>query len=282
MKADFIDGDLRGPKADGQWAEYNESRRLIGTRAFDDKVQQTHDRLAALGGKKYIIAWSGGKDSQVLKHIAQDHACAGPAFVVSNDLEFPSVNRFFARHLDARYILRLPYNWKFLMSRPMMLWSDDETLAYIRRQKWAMQDRCATQLRAYGIMFGRRSRDSKRLSADGRKGVGGGNFTGNAEGVYKTKNSDIWRCNPLHDWSNAEVYAYIHQHNLELYPPYYYGPNRIGLVKATTEGWFQWVGKSEARPPINAWRILRDWCDPQLVEDAAQYFPLARRAISEI
>lgn len=264
------------------WKMYHESVSLIGTPEYDAKVAAAHARIDAAVStlKRVAVAWSGGKDSQVVAHLARQHSGCLPPFIVSNRLEFPAVDEFISQHVDAGDILRVPMDLNWLQRNPTMLWSTDRSVDFIRREKWRLQDAYAKSRRSRGIIFGRRTRDGKMLSNDGTKIVGG-NSVG-AGGSYTVK-SGLTRVNPIFDWSTSEVFAYMQQYKLSLYPPYTYGhrDNPIGIIYGTTEGWHQWLPRAAAEDPINAWRIMRDYCDVSVVELAAKSFPLARRALRE-
>jgi len=283
MKGLFPDEAKQLKLSAAYWKMYHESVSLIGTPAFDAKVAAAHARLdeAVRQHRRLAVAWSGGKDSQVIAHLARQHSGCLPPFIVSNHLEFPSVNEFIDQHVAEENVLRVPMNFAWLQRNPAMLWSTDRSVDFVRREKWRLQDAYAKNHRCAGIVFGRRSRDGKVLSNDGTKIVGG-NSVG-AGGSYTVK-SGMARVNPIFDWSTSEVFAYMQQYKLGLYPPYTYGhaDNPIGIIYGTTEGWHQWLPRAAAdSDPLNAWRIMRDFCDVAVVEQAATVFPLARRVLKE-
>lgn len=276
----FSDFDKQLHFAKSLWQMYRSSSSLIGTPALEAKIEAAHDRIkSASKNRRLTVAWSGGKDSVVVAHLASQHSNVADPFIISNYLEFPDVEQFIVNTLERRNIVRLPFDVKWLSRTPGMLWSVKESVEFMRRAKWSWQDRYTKERSYHGIIFGRRTRDSKVVT-NGR--LVGGNSVGTG-GCYTARNG-ITRVNPIYDWTTAEVFAYIRQHRLALYPPYYYGcfAVPIGIVYGTSEGWHQWLPYTCAIPdPKNAWRVIRDHADRRVLEQCSQHFPLARIVLRE-
>jgi 3'-phosphoadenosine 5'-phosphosulfate sulfotransferase (PAPS reductase)/FAD synthetase len=192
------------------------AERLVGEAA--ERIARRCDGLRASFG------WSGGKDSQALRVVAEAAGVDRCVLVIS-ELEYPAFlgwatdNMPWGCHVDAR-----PLDLYWLYRNPEMLFPQDATTA----SKWFRQVQHAGQ-RAYCredridvLLMGRRRAD--------------GNYLG-AGGEYRDRSGFV-RSSPIGDWSHEDVLCVLGAYDMSL-PPCYGWPRgfRVGTGPWPARQW---------------------------------------------
>lgn len=183
------------------------------------KVRQAKlvlEQAKEIFGEDMVVAFSGGKDSLAVLHLAQE--VLGEVDVLFNHttVEFPET---------AKYVRRLAKDWGFNLivakpSRPF--------LRKVKEIGWASrEDRwCCTPYKKEPAL---NYLASKEISAE----IVG---TTRTESIYrrsikpfkKYKDNIAIRVHPIYDWNQWEVWKYIKENELPYNPLYDMGYQRIG------------------------------------------------------
>ena len=163
------------------------------------------------------IAFSGGKDSLAVLHIALDVNPNFPVIYNNTSVEFPET---------LRYVRDLQEKWKFNLN---ITTCKASFFSAVRDRGWANhEDRwcCKPYKEEPAFQF---------MSLNGYKAEITG--TTRTESIYRrslspfkvpTKEPFILRVNPIYDWNEWEVWRYINENNLQHNPLYDVGYRRIG------------------------------------------------------
>jgi hypothetical protein len=231
-------------------SEYVDLVPLIGsaTRLIGDLVAAS---------PRNLLAFSGGKDSIVMAHLAVRYfrlrkAVCEVSFAFERDVvDYMRVGK--ALGLSCTYTDGLSMDW--LRQNQHLMFADLKAQGelYAKRQQATVR-RHATKHGYTGVVFGRR-REENTVPRP----------------LYQTKDGR-WHCHPIHDWSTANVWQYIEQHRLP-YPGIYDSP--IGKL----EGADPWVGVSmsnAAKHGLNGYDLIWDYDPAPLLEIAAWHEPTRR------
>jgi hypothetical protein len=231
------------------------ARVNISKPAIEAKVSfAANDVYRFCRGKKAAFAWSGGKDSVVLKLIA-DFAGIEESVLGICDLEYPAFLAWATANMPHRLeVINTGLDLDWLAANPAMLFPQNAGLA----AQWFAKVQHAAQRRYYKahrldvIMVGRRRSDGNFVGRDGQ------NF-------YEC--DGVTRYSPLADWSHAEIFAAIDHYGLKL-PPFYDWPRgyRCGTHPWAARQWCKGVG--------HGWHEVHQ-IDPSIVHHAADRIPSA-------
>lgn len=228
--------------------------------AYADLRDRTAARIRERGaGRRLAYGWSGGKDSQALRVVAELAGVTECVLVIS-DLEYPAFLAWATSHmpegLTVEFIAERNLAW--LAAHPEMLFPKDATTA----AKWFRLVQHTGQARYYraesldAILLGRRRSD--------------GNFVGrNGQDHYTSKGITRW--SPLADWTHDEVLACIHYEGLPL-PPCYAWPRGFRV------GSGPWPARQWTASEAHGWDEIRQ-IDPAILHVAAPVFPGAAAAL---
>jgi 3'-phosphoadenosine 5'-phosphosulfate sulfotransferase (PAPS reductase)/FAD synthetase len=205
-------------------------------------------------GQRTAIAWSGGKDSLVLYDLCQragisQHGVLG----LTEELEYPEMNMWYAEHTPPDVaIIRRPFTYQWLAEHPRMLFPQDPRASdHWRRNVWqSAQNTFCEKNDCTMLILGRRLLD-ENYCGPGRAGL------------YRARGT--WRYLPIRNWSHEMILAYLHYHQIEL-PPVYFWPNGF------KEGTHPWPARLACLDAADGWAQTYA-CDPAIVERAADYFP---------
>lgn len=185
---------------------------LIEKNLFEtiDKVQEALDRIKDFEPPDgYCLAFSGGKDSCVIKHLADQAGVKYDAHYNVTNLDPPELVRFIKKHHPD-----VGWNIPKKSFRRMLL---EKKFVPLRHQRW-----CCELL--------------KEGSGDGRTVMMGVRWAEGAnrkkrrlyEVCYKNKTKKYF--SPIIDWENEDVWEFIKRENLPYCSLYDEGFKRLGCV----------------------------------------------------
>jgi len=167
-------------------------------------------------GPRLFVGWSGGKDSQVLYHLALAQLGIRDGFiiVVEPTFEFTTFVDFLAKHTPPGVIRTdRGLSWDWLRKNPTAFWP-----GRVGREKSFSKDSTtgmSMNWRAQRLFFKKYNLDAVLL---GRRTIDG-NHVGNGEGFNRSKDG-YTVVNPIYDWPHEAVFAYMAKHDLKL-PAFY-------------------------------------------------------------
>lgn len=201
-----------------------------------------------------LMAFSGGKDSIVMAHLAhkvlgvRDAVCE-VSFAFRRDVEdYRAIAQSLG--LRCRFSDRLGIDW--LKRNQHLMFADLKAQGELYAKRQQATVKMHAQKHGFtGVAFGRRREENTVPHP-----------------LYQTKNG-IWQCHPIYDWSTANVWQYIEQNGL-MYPSIYDTP--IGKL----EGADPWVGVSmshAAEYGFNGYDLIYDYDPSPLFEIAEWHKP---------
>lgn len=162
------------------------------------------------------LAWSGGKDSQALRYVAEQ-AGVDDSILVISELEFPEFLSWATDNMPwGLTIEQRPFGLDWLRKNPDMLFPDTKHAA-----KWFkinQQDGQRIHMKRTGspcLLLGRRYAD--------------GNFISRTKDIKYQDRNGWWRASPLAHWSHEDVLCVLGAFQIPL-PPCYWWPRgfRVG------------------------------------------------------
>jgi phosphoadenosine phosphosulfate reductase len=169
------------------------------------------------------VAFSGGKDSTVLLHLALQHSKDLPVLFTDTSVKFPETYRF---------IDDLKERWNFDLRTIRREWVEDtwlkDKVACCYRLKVEAFNDLVTELELEAVLVGIR-RDEHPARSEARYFDRLGAVTHISEVAW-----DHWRVHPLLDWTEDDIWAYIHENDLPHNPLYDKGYRSIGCEPCTT------------------------------------------------
>jgi 3'-phosphoadenosine 5'-phosphosulfate sulfotransferase (PAPS reductase)/FAD synthetase len=225
----------------------------------DDKLDNLIDRTVeqikdSVGGRRAAYAWSGGKDSIALGHVAELAGIHDCVLGISN-LEFPAFLQWVTDHMpDGLTVVNTSQDLRWLAKNPNMLFPQGAW-----GPKWFTAINHRSQARYYRdekldvLLLGRRHSD--------------GNYTGPAGATEYTNAQGITRSSPIAHWSHTAVFALIDRENLPM-PPCYDWPRgyQVGTGSWPARQWTNSIDHGFEE----VWAI-----DPDVVRQAAPVLPQA-------
>jgi 3'-phosphoadenosine 5'-phosphosulfate sulfotransferase (PAPS reductase)/FAD synthetase len=218
----------------------------------DALIAQAGERIGKLieGFGHVTLAWSGGKDSQALRYVAE-LAGVEDSLLILTELEYPAFLAWATDNMPWGLAIEMrPYGLDWLAKNPNMLFPDTKHAA-----KWFkinQQDGQRKYMKRTGspcLLLGRRRADGNFISLDGSDG-------------YRDR-AGFWRASPIADWSHEDLLTVLGAANMPL-PPNYGWPRgyRVG-----TGPWpqRQWCASQDA-----AWDEVY-LIDPTVVLEAARH-----------
>lgn len=229
---------------------------------LDELVERTVDRILAEtnAGRHVAYAWSGGKDSQVLRYVMERAGVHRCVIGMTSGLEWPAMLAWITEHMPPGCdVIAVDLDLPWLAKHPEMLFPQGRYgPAWFR----LVQHRAQRQfVRAHGV----------ELLALGRRRADG-NYTGPAGADRYTDRHGVTRFSPLADWTHEEVFALIARERLPL-PPCYDWPRgfQVGTGPWPARQWTRdWDHGFE-----ECWQI-----DPDVIRQAARELPPAAEWMS--
>ena len=223
------------------------------------KVEIAINRIASVKRRyPYMeIAFSGGKDSIVVAHLAREHHGINTG-VMDTSLYFErdlDDYRLAGKQLGIDLDITNQLDWNWITINPEFIFMPKKLLGRyygLRQQKsirkhWLAHDKPC-------LLLGRRTEENS------------------VSGAFSSRSDGMKQCFPIFDWSGDDVWQYIVDNNL-FYPNIY--RNRIGKIEGATS-WPEislerWSDFGEDPLP------LIDNYQPGLLKDLAQYSEPVRR-----
>ncbi|MFP4895795.1 phosphoadenosine phosphosulfate reductase family protein [Paraburkholderia sp. EG304] len=230
--------------------------------ALELKIDQAIDVIRdACRGHQAAFAWSGGKDSQALRFVAERAGVVDCVLGIC-DLEFPAFLRWVTDHMPEHlHVINTGLDLDWLAAHESMLFPQDAQTAsgwFHRIQHRAQQDFCRER-DVDALLLGRRRED--------------GNFTGRAGGITYEKRGVTYIA-PLAGWSHEDVFAVIDRYSLPL-PPFY------GWPRGFRTGTHCWPARQWCESEAHGWREVHA-IDPDIAPWAAQRLTSARRFMASL
>lgn len=225
---------------------------------LDNLIDRTLDRIrTVIAGKRVAHAWSGGKDSQVLRWLVEQLDVHRAVNGRTAGLEWPAQLAWGAEHRPAdTRVIEAPWDLRWLAAHPEMMFPRNGTIG----SRWYPPVQHRAQ-RVYFLeegldvlMLGRRRKD--------------GNYCSPWPGtdIY-TDRHGVTRFSPIADWSHEAVFALIEREDIPL-PPCY------GWPRGYQVGTGAWPGRKFTRDTDHGFEEV--WSiDPTRVLEAAPIVPAA-------
>lgn len=209
---------------------------------YDFKVKQAKEIMRTalnIFSGNLPVAFSGGKDSLVVLHIALEANPEVPVLYNNTTVEFPETLRY-VRSLEKEWNLNL------YMTR-----CRTPFLAAVRERGWATHESrwcCKPYKEQPAFEF---------LISHGFEAEITG--TTRTESIYRRslspikmpkKEPHIIRVNPIYDWNYWEVWTYINLNNLPYNPLYNKGYRRIGCWCCPINGWTHYRRLKKTHPKL--------------------------------
>lgn len=194
---------------------------------FEHKVNKAGKIMSkALRRWKCGLAFSGGKDSTALLHLAMQHDKSLPVVFNDTTVKFPE-SYAFIRQLQEEWGFEVHSTQDHMQTKwDEDLWNKDK-VACCYRLKVEPFNKTVTDLGLGAVFVGVR-RDEHPARAKAKYYDKAGAVTHISQVVF-----DHWRVHPLLDWSEADVWTYIRDQNLPYNPLYDKGYRSIGCAPCT-------------------------------------------------
>lgn len=219
-------------------AQYVRFRLWSQRPAFARTVRQARQRIQdwLRHVQQPYIAFSGGKDSLVCLHLVREQAPEVPAVYIDAHCCFPEV----AARLDATpTLLRMPADEPFLATVARYGLHDD------RLERATMQTTVYGPVRRLvqqgydGVCYGLRAQESAGRSRHAQ-----------ARGaVFRYQRDGVWACQPVWDWTSADIWGYIVAHDLDYCGVY----DRLWDAPEADQRVSYWAGETKRRWGRYAW-----------------------------
>jgi phosphoadenosine phosphosulfate reductase len=209
---------------------------------YSFRVKQAREIIVAANkifSDSLPIAFSGGKDSLVVLHIALD---VNPDLLViynNTTVEFPET---------LQYVKKLQDKWNFEL---FVTKNDCPYFKAVKEKGWATHENrwcCKPYKDEPAFQF--------LLSREFKAEITG---TTRTESIYRRsltpikipkKEPFIIRVNPIYDWNEWEVWRYIRENNLHYNPLYDMGYKRIGCWCCPINGWTHYRRLKKTHPML--------------------------------
>lgn len=201
-------------------------------------------------GRRCAYGWSGGKDSQAIRWLAERAGITECVLVIS-DLEYPAFLAWACDHMPhGCTVVDTGQNYPWLAAHPQMLFPADSKIAmdWMRGVQHTGQARYCRATGTQVLLLGRRRADGNYVGPHGRDS-------------YPGKDGSL-RYSPLADWSHRDVLALIAQEDLAMAPCY-------GWPRGFQVGTGPWPARQWCRDRADGWREVNA-IDPGVVRRAAR------------
>ena len=231
-------------------------KNIVSKRDLDNLIDKTVEEMKPiLSGKRWGVAWSGGKDSVVLEHVCKQVGAFPSCIGMTDDLEYPAFLKFVTDNMPEDLIvynsghdlLWLSNNLDWLFPK-----TSKEASRWFKAIQHKAQNNFVKEKKLDLLLTGRRKKDA--------------NYVGK-NGIYQNKSTGVVRYSPIYDWSHEMVIAAMVYYNLPR-APFYSWPNGW-VVGSGCWAARQWTGSVAA-----GWHEITQ-IDPTIVKKAARYIKSA-------
>lgn len=239
-------------------------------------------RLAAKMSRQYygeplIICYSGGKDSDVLLHLAID--CLNPEdiYVLNSHTTVDAPETVYHirdvfKGLQERGI-RAEIRKPTYKGEPITMWKliEMNNIPPTRTIRYCCRILKETTVNNRFLAFGVRAAESSKRKGRDSFGARGGTYKDalffsldHAEEVYAEaqERSDVWDCkliesakkksdlicNPIYEWTDSDVWNYIRENDIKTNPLYEKGFHRVGCIGCPMGTWRSMLMQFEMYP----------------------------------
>lgn len=236
---------------------WNNITDIVSKQDLDDNIQLTLSNMNnVLSGKKYGLAWSGGKDSVVVEFLLRQLQKDFPSCIgMTKGLEYPEFMQFVT--------MNMPNDLKVYMTKHDIQWLSENLNWLFPDTKQAAKWFKAVQHSAQNSFFNDKELD---ILVTGRR-TKDYNTCGK-NGIYKNKTTQVVRFSPIFNWTHEMTLACIKYYNLPL-APFYSWPNGW-VVGSGNWAARQWCGSIH-----NGWAQVYQ-IDKTVVKNAAKHIPSAK------
>lgn len=226
------------------------------------RVKVAHERITRWLEKvrNPYIAFSTGKDSTCILRLAREQFPNAPAVYFDADCAFPESKAMLEQISN---IIIFPTDEPLLTTfhrfggfdaGPEM---ERETM---RTTVYGPIKRLIVQFGFDGVVYGLRSEENPGTR---------GRLAEKRGAIFQYKRDDLWACQPIHDWSYNDVWAFIVSHDL----PYCGVYDRMWNMPEEDQRLSYWAGETKRRWGRWAW-LKRNY--PELFNRFAAEFPEVR------
>jgi len=235
----------------------NNITSIVSIQELNNVIDKTCEEIKKNtgAGKKWGVAWSGGKDSVVLDFVCQKVASFPSCMGMTDELEYPEFLKFVTDNMPQDIIVyNSGHTLKWLSENQNWLFpkTGNEASKWFKAIQHSAQDKFVKDKSLSMLLTGRRKKDM--------------NFTG-VNGIYKNKTTGVVRYSPLYEWSHEHVLACMKYYNLPRAP--FYNWRNGFIVGSGCWAARQWTGSVD-----NAWKEVYD-IDKSVVITAAKYIKSA-------
>jgi len=187
-----------------------QARTLVPDHELDRLISQTLDAIAAerAAGARIGYAWSGGKDSQVMRWLMEQAGIKDAVLGMTVGLEWPAMLRWLTDHLPAGCDVHAePLDLAWLAAHPAMLFPQGANgTRWFALVQHRAQRRYSRSNGLDLLALGRRRKD--------------GNYVGAAGADRYTDSHGVTRWSPIAGWSHEQVFALLGREAIPLPPCY--------------------------------------------------------------
>ena len=191
-------------------AQMGEFRRHV-----DGARRLTEEALTECIGARFVLSWSGGKDSTAMVHLVRSIDPTIPIMIQFDDCDWPEKRPYVECVAEQQ-------GWQYHTVEPSFSVFEAASKGRIGFDQFCAQshwltkdsflkplDKMRCKLGAGGVFLGLRAEESRARSI----------HLWSRGGVYRLKNGQ-WRCCPLMRWTAEDVFAYLTKHGIEINPCY--------------------------------------------------------------
>lgn len=221
----------------------------------DALVDQAVERIMAVPAARPAYGWSGGKDSQALRVVAEAAGVVECVLVIS-ELEYPSFLGWATDHMPwGCWVEARPLDLPWLLKHQDWLFPPDAKSAgrWFKAVQHDGQRAYAKRTGCDALLLGRRRADGNHCGPDG---------------IYRDS-SGFLRVSPIHDWSHEDVLCVLGARRMPL-PPCYSWPRGFRV------GTGPWPARQWCESIAHGWSEVLT-IDPTVVDLAAREGVLGAR-----
>lgn len=237
---------------------WNNITSIVTKEELDNHIQLTLFKMnSVLNGKRYGLAWSGGKDSVVVDFLLKQFNESYPSCIgMTKGLEYPEFMQFVT--------LNMPNDLKVYMTKHDVVWLSNNLDWLFPNTKQAAKWFKAVQHSAQNSFF--KDKNLEVLVTGRRKKDY--NYCGQ-NGLYKNKNTKVVRYSPIYDWTHEMTLACIKYYNLPLAPFY-------SWLNGWVVGSGNWAARQWCGSIKNGWNEIYQ-IDKTVVQNAAKHIESAKQ-----
>lgn len=221
---------------------------------LENEAMALFESVVSKYGKNWLIAFSGGKDSVVIAHLARkfeiSKGVCEESFCFPKDcLEFREMAK--KMRLDVEYYNSLSDSWLSANSKYIFPIAKDSGVFYSKRQQATIKRKAKGYT---GVITGRRTEENTVRSK-----------------LYQTKNG-LWNFHPIAHWTTYDIWSYIKWRKLPYLSIY---STELGMLEGATP----WCNISRAKIPSEnkCWMMVYKHDPSYFTSHIINHYPQARK-----